>query len=152
MISASRFVGIDLLLFCVATASFLSSGDAYDVGWATTHRSLSTRPSLGLLRPLPPPPGRPRRSPPIMRKPNPGKRLVWTSDAGWVDGPRGSGAPASSPRPPSKKQAKLQRLERQRTAGGSVDSTKVDAARPPSEQKVQVQTGRRGNKVVTMVR
>mmetsp|Transcript_27448 Transcript_27448/g.54902 ORF Transcript_27448/g.54902 Transcript_27448/m.54902 type:complete len:154 (-) Transcript_27448:263-724(-) len=91
----------------------------------------------------------------------PGKKLVWTSDDGFVGkqkrglGPQKMGVPSkvgqSPSRPLSKKQAKLQRLEKQRTAGGSVDSN-TDAGKAPAEQSVQVQAGRRGSKVVTMVR
>mmetsp|Transcript_2982 Transcript_2982/g.4395 ORF Transcript_2982/g.4395 Transcript_2982/m.4395 type:complete len:219 (-) Transcript_2982:200-856(-) len=94
----------------------------------------------------------------------PGKNLVWTSDDGFVGkqkrglGPQKMGVPSkpskggqSPSRPLSKKQAKLQRLEKQRTAGGSVDSN-TDPGRAPADQSVQVQAGKRGSKVVTMVR
>ena len=46
----------------------------------------------------------------------------------------------------------LSKEDRQRTANGRMDSTRTDDKTPPAQQKIQVVEGKRGSKVVTMVR
>ena len=46
----------------------------------------------------------------------------------------------------------LSKKDRQRTANGRVDSTKTDDTTPPDQQAIQVVEGKRGPKIVTMIR
>eukprot|EP00550_Attheya_septentrionalis_P001591 CAMPEP_0198293970 /NCGR_PEP_ID=MMETSP1449-20131203/19786_1 /TAXON_ID=420275 /ORGANISM="Attheya septentrionalis, Strain CCMP2084" /LENGTH=205 /DNA_ID=CAMNT_0043993743 /DNA_START=87 /DNA_END=701 /DNA_ORIENTATION=- len=55
-------------------------------------------------------------------------------------------------RPTKKLSEKKARIEKQRTAAGTVDSTARSVISDPESQDVQVQTMKRGSKVVTIVR